>query len=49
MEKCLQLFKGYDSDMPNAMNAMHSAFSNPLGQTGTPRRSIEGRILAIYG
>jgi hypothetical protein len=44
----LVLFKGYDSDMPDAMNAMHSAFSNPLGQNGVPRRSIEARIIAIY-
>lgn len=44
----LILFKGYDSDMPDAMNAMHSAFTNPLGQTGVPRRSIEARIFAIY-
>ena len=44
----LILFKGYDSAMPDAMNAMHSAFSNPLGQTGIPRRSIEARIFVVY-
>ncbi|NIJ09620.1 hypothetical protein FHS31_003257 [Sphingomonas vulcanisoli] len=44
----LVLFKGYDSDVPDAMNAMHSAFQNPLGQTGVPRKSIEARILAFY-
>jgi len=44
----LILFKGFDSDVPDAMNAMHSAFNNPLGQTGVPRRSIEGRIMAVY-
>lgn len=42
------LFKGYDSDTPDAMNAMHSAFNNPLGQNGVPRKSIEARILAFY-
>ena len=44
----LILFKGYDSETPNAMNAMHSAFNNPLGRTGVPRRSIEARIFAVY-
>lgn len=44
----LVLFKGYDSDVPDAMNAMHSAFQNPLGQTGVPRKSIEARILVFY-
>lgn len=36
----LILFNGCDSDMPDAMNAMHSAFTNPLGQTSIPRRII---------
>jgi hypothetical protein len=44
----LILFKGFDSDAPDAMNAMHSAFSNPLGQNGVPRRSMEARLIAIY-
>jgi hypothetical protein len=44
----LILFKGFDSDTPDAMNAMHSAFKNPLGQDGVPRRSMEARIIAIY-
>ena len=44
----LILFKGYDSDTPDAMNAMHSAFNNPLGQNGEPRRSMEARIIAIF-
>jgi len=42
------LFKGFDSDIPDAMNAMHSAFDNPLGQNGVPRRSIEARFIAIF-
>ena len=44
----LILFKGFDSDTPDAMNAMHSAFNNPLGQNGVPRKSMEGRIMAVY-
>jgi hypothetical protein len=44
----LILFKGFDSDVPDVMNAMHSAFKNPLGQNGVPRRSLEARIVAIY-
>ena len=43
------LFKGYDSRYPRAMNAMHSAFNNPLaGPDAVPRRSIEARFLAFY-
>lgn len=44
----LLLFKGFDSDIPDAMNAMHSSFDNPLGQDGVPRRSIETRLIAIF-
>jgi hypothetical protein len=44
----LLLFKGFDSDIPDAMNAMHSSFDNPLGQAGVPRRSIEARFIAIF-
>jgi hypothetical protein len=42
------LFKGFDSATPEAMNAMHSSFDNPLGEAGTPRRSIEARFIAIF-
>ena len=43
------LFKGYDSRFPRAMNAMHSAFDNPLaGPDAPPRHSIEARFLAFY-
>lgn len=44
----LLIFKGFDSEMPDVMNAMHTAFENPLGQEGEPRRSIESRFIAIY-
>lgn len=43
------LFKGYDSRYPYAMNAMHSAFKNPLAGPGAgPRRSMEARFLAFF-
>ena len=42
------VFKGFDSDTPEAMNAMHSAFENPLAKEGEPRRSIEGRFIALF-
>lgn len=43
------LFKGYDSRYPRAMNAMHSAFDNPLaGRAAVPRQSIEARFLAFF-
>jgi hypothetical protein len=45
----LILFKGFDSDHPQAMNAMHSAFDNPLAGPGAePRRSIEARFFAFF-
>ena len=44
----VMLFKGFDSSIPNAMNAIHSAFDNPLGQDSVPRRSIEARFIAIF-
>jgi hypothetical protein len=45
----LILFKGFDSDHPHAMNAMHSAFDNPLaGPDAEPRRSIEARFFAFF-
>jgi hypothetical protein len=44
----LIVFKSFDSEMPHVMNAMHTAFDNPLGQDGVPRRSIESRFIALY-
>jgi hypothetical protein len=45
----LLIFKGYDSDMPDAMNAMHSAFDNPhAGDHAVPRKSMEARFMALY-
>lgn len=45
----LLLFKGFDSRDPLAMNAMHTAFDNPLaGDDAPPRRSIEARFIAFY-
>jgi hypothetical protein len=43
------LFKGYDSRYPSAINAMHSAFNNPLARPDVARRrSIEARFLAFF-
>ena len=43
------VFKGYDSDTPQAMNAMHSAFDNPsAGADASPRESIEARFFAFF-
>ncbi|MCC6829580.1 MAG: hypothetical protein IT550_15265 [Novosphingobium sp.] len=45
----LLVFKGFDSEMPLAMNAMHTAFDNPLADdTSPPRQSIEARFFAIF-
>lgn len=44
----LFVFKGFDSDMPMAMNAMHTAFRNPHASGGEPRRSIEARFFALF-
>jgi len=45
----LLLFKGFDSRKPQAMDAMHSAFDNPLaGEDAAPRRSIEARFIAFF-
>ena len=45
----LLLFKGYDSRDPDCMNAMHTAFDNPMaGDDAPPRRSIEARFIAFY-
>jgi hypothetical protein len=45
----LLIFKGYDSEIPDAMNAMHTAFDNPdAGPTARPRESIEARFFAFF-
>jgi len=45
----LLLFKGFDSREPHSMNAMHSAFTNPLaGPDAEPRRSVEARFIAFF-
>jgi len=46
----LLVFKGYDSEIPLAMNAMHTAFDNPAaGPNAIPRESIEARFFAFFG
>jgi len=48
-ETQLKPLTGFDSRYPRAMNAMHSAFDNPLTGPDTPaRHSIEARFLAFY-
>ena len=43
------VFKGFDSGAPDTMNAMHTAFDNPLADSrGHPRRSIEARFIALF-
>jgi hypothetical protein len=43
------LFKGFDSRQPRSMNAMHSAFDNPVaGDESLPRHSIEARFIAFF-
>jgi len=45
----LLIFKGYDSNVPDAMNAMHTAFDNPAaGPDAVSRESIEARFFALY-
>lgn len=44
----LLLFKGFDTECPTAMNAMHTAFDNPLGADGPPRQSIEARFFLLF-
>jgi hypothetical protein len=45
----LLVFKGYDSEIPNAMNAMHTAFNDPsAGVDSIPRESIEARFFAFF-
>ena len=45
----LLVFKGFDSENPEAMNAMHTAFDNPgAGPNAVPRESIEARFFAFF-
>lgn len=45
----LLIFKGFDSREPTSMNAMHSAFTNPLaGPDAQPRQSVEARFIAFF-
>jgi len=45
----LLIFKGYDSEIPDAMNAMHTAFDNSsAGPNAIPRESIEARFFAFF-
>jgi len=42
------LFKGFDSNSPDAGNAMHTAFHNATLANPVPRGSIECRFIALY-
>jgi hypothetical protein len=43
------VFKGYDSEDPHAMNAMHTVFDNhAAGQQAVPRESVEARFFAFF-
>ncbi len=45
----LLVFKAYDSEMPLAMNAMHTAFEDlQAGPDAIPRRSLESRFYAFF-
>lgn len=45
----LLIFKGFDSAIPRSMNAMHTAFDNPVAdEDAEPRRSVEARFFAFY-
>ncbi|HSV46117.1 MAG TPA: CmcJ/NvfI family oxidoreductase [Ramlibacter sp.] len=45
----LLVFKGFDSDAPEAMNAMHTSFDHPDVPAGAaPRESLESRFFAFY-
>ncbi|MCP5145871.1 MAG: hypothetical protein H6978_13770 [Gammaproteobacteria bacterium] len=45
----LLVFKGFDSDAPDTLNAMHTAFTNPgAGAGASPRESIEARFFAFF-
>ena len=45
----LLVFKGFDSDHPDAMNAMHTSFDHPdVGPDAARRESIESRFFAFF-
>ncbi|HSV46460.1 MAG TPA: CmcJ/NvfI family oxidoreductase [Ramlibacter sp.] len=45
----LLVFKGFDSDHPDAMNAMHTSFDHPeAGPGAIPRESLESRFFAFF-
>ncbi len=44
----VMIFKGFDSDIPDAMNAMHTAFEDESAVGAVPRGSVECRFIALY-
>ena len=43
------VFKAFDSDAPNALNAAHTAFDDPTAPADAePRASIEARFVAFF-
>lgn len=45
----LLVFKGFDSEIPTSMNAMHTAFENlSAADNATPRVSVEARFFAFF-
>ncbi|MBM7061048.1 hypothetical protein JQX08_10045 [Pseudomonas sp. UL073] len=45
----LLIFKGFDSDIPHSMNAMHTAFDDPSAtDQAIPRVSVEARFFAFF-
>jgi hypothetical protein len=42
------VFKGFDSDSPNEVQTLHTAFDDPTAQGATPRASVETRYFALY-
>lgn len=45
----LLVFKGFDSDIPDSMNAMHTAFEIPgASDQAVPRTSVEARFFAFF-
>jgi len=43
------VFKAFDSDAPDALNAAHTAFDDPTAPAdAAPRASIEARFVAFF-
>lgn len=42
------VFKGFDSDVPDARNAMHTAFDDLSASDPVPRGSVECRFIALF-